>query len=379
MKICATIAEFNPFHNGHGYLINAFKHDFDATVCIMSGNFVQRGAPAVYNKFARAKAAVANGVDLVIELPVIYALSSAENFATGAVKTLNASNCIDTLFFGSETGEISHLREIANLALNETDDFKSALRQKLNRGMNYPKAIGEIYESYGFDKDIVSSPNNILGIEYIKALIKTKSTIKPATLKRFGASHDSFIASNSIASASHIRSLIEKGSFTQNFMPSFPYPVPVFEKQFSDIIIYALKAATFEDLVAVPDCSPELASRFITASNATTVPDIINYVKTKNFTESRIRRILWNLVLKNTIPPTSEPTYIRVLAQNKRGCEVIAHMKEVSALPVVQKSAELKRDKIFLMESKATNIYNIAAHHPSGEDFRHSPIPVKEL
>lgn len=376
MKICATIAEFNPFHNGHGYLINAFKHDFDATVCIMSGNFVQRGAPAVYNKFARAKAAVANGVDLVIELPIVYALSSAENFATGAVKTLNAANCIDTLFFGSETGEISHLRDIANLALNETDDFKSALRQKLNMGMSYPKAIGEVYASYGFDKDIVSSPNNILGIEYIKALIKTKSTIKPATLKRFGASHDSFIASNSIASASHIRSLIEKGSFTQNFMPAFPYPAPVFEKQFSDIIIYALKAATFEDLVAVPDCSNELASRFITASNATSVPDIINYVKTKNFTESRIRRILWNLVLKNTIPPTIEPTYIRVLAQNKRGSEVISLIKQVSSLPVVQKSAELKRDKIFLLESKATNIYNIAAHHPSGEDFRHSPIPV---
>ncbi len=379
MKICATIAEFNPFHNGHGYLINAFKHDFDATVAIMSGNFVQRGAPAVYNKFARAKAAISNGVDLVIELPVVYALSSAENFATGAVKTLNGLNCIDTLFFGSETGEIKLLRDIATLALNETEDFKAALHQKLNSGMSYPKAIGEVYASYGFDKEVVSSPNNILGIEYIKALIKTKSTIKPATIKRFGASHDSYIASNSIASASHIRSLIEKNSFTQNFMPSFPYPAPVFEKQFSDIIIYALKAATFEDLTAIPDCTKELASRFITASNATSVSDIIDYVKTKNYTESRIRRILWNLVLKNTIPPTIEPTYIRVLAQNKTGCEAVAYMKEVAGLPVIQKSAMLKRDKIFLLESKATNIYNIATHHPSGEDFRHSPIPLKEL
>lgn len=378
MKICATIAEFNPFHNGHSYLINAFKHEYDGTVAIMSGNFVQRGAPAIYNKFARAKAAVSNGVDLVIELPLIYALSSAENFAMGAVKTLNATNSITSLFFGSETGDIAPLRQVAAAAVNETDEFKTALREKLAQGMNYPKAIGEIYESMGFDKDVVSSPNNILGIEYIKALIKTKSTITPLTLKRYGASHDSFIASNSIASASHIRSLIEKGSFTQNFIPSFPYPAPVYEKYFSDIIIYALKAATFEELTKIPDCSPELASRFITASNATDVSEIVSYVKTKNFTESRIRRILWNLVLKNTIPPTTEPTYIRVLAQNKRGGEIISYMKNLSTLPVIQKSAELKKDKIFLMESKATNIYNIAARRPSGEDFRHSPIPVKE-
>lgn len=375
MKICATIAEFNPFHNGHGYLINAFKHDYDGTVAIMSGNFVQRGAPAIYNKFSRAKAAVCNGVDLVVELPIIYSLSSAETFALGAVKTLNAANCIDALFFGSETGEIEPLRQIAMLSVNETEEFRAILREKLSRGTSYPKAIGEIYESMGYDKNIVSSPNNILGIEYIKALINTKSTIKPLTLKRYGASHDSFIASNSIASASHIRSLIEKGSFTQNFMPSFPYPVPVFEKYFSDIILYALKASTFDELTTIPDCTPDLASRFMTASNATEVSEVISYAKSKNFTESRIRRIMWNLVLKNTIPPTTDPTYIRVLAQNKRGSEILSEMQKTALIPVVQKTSQLKRDKIFLMESKATNIYNIAAHRPSGEDFRHSPIP----
>lgn len=376
MNICATIAEFNPFHNGHSYLINAVKHDFDATIAIMSGNFVQRGAPSVYDKFSRARAAVLNGVDLVIELPLIYALSSAETFALGAVKTLNAVNCVNTLFFGSETGNIASLQEIAALSLNESDSFKASLRSHLSSGLSYPKALGKVYASYGFDEELVSSPNNILGIEYIKALIRTKSDIKPLTFKRYGAAHDSFVASNSIASASHIRSLIEKGSFTHNFMPSFPYPAPIFEKHFSDIIIYALKSTSFEELVSIPDCSPELASRFLTASNATDVSDIIDYVKAKNFTESRIRRILWNLVLKNNISPTSDPTYIRVLAQSKRGSEVISHMKKSSLLPVVQKSVELKKDKIFLMESKATNIYNIAAHHPSGEDFRHSPIPL---
>lgn len=377
MKLCATIAEFNPFHNGHEYLINAFKHEYDGTVAIMSGNFVQRGAPAIYNKFARAKAAVANGVDLVIELPVIYALSSAENFATGAVKTLNKSNSIDTLFFGSETGDLSPLHTVAMLSVNETESFSLSLKEKLSHGLNYPKALGEVYKESGIDEAVISSPNNILGIEYIKALIRTNSTITPKTLKRFGASHDSFVASHSIASASHIRSLIEKGSFTQNFMPSFPYPSPVFDKHFSNIILYALKAAEYDDLIKIPDCSPELASRFVSASSATEVEDFISMVKSKNFTESRIRRVLWNLVLKNTISPATEPTYIRVLAQNKRGGEIISYMNKNSSIPVIQKGVHLKNDAIFLTESKATNIYNIASNLPSGEDFRYSPIPLQ--
>lgn len=376
MKICATIAEFNPFHNGHAYLVNAFKHDYDGTIAIMSGNFVQRGAPAIFDKFSRSRAAVCNGIDVVIELPVIYSLSSAENFALGAVKILNAAGCVDTLFFGSEKGEIEPLREIAKVSLNESEDFKTALKKYLAEGDSYPKALGKVYQSMGFDEGAVSSPNNILGIEYIKALMKTASGIKPATLKRYGANHDSFISSNSVASASRVRALIEKGSFTQNFMPSFPYPAPVFEKYFSDIILYALKAASYEDLISIPDCSHDLASRFMTASEGVNVEDIVSYVKAKNFTESRIRRILWNLVLKNTISPTVEPTYIRILAQNKRGSEIIAHMRKTATLPIIQKGSELKHDKIFLMESRATNIYNIAAKHPSGEDFRHSPVQL---
>lgn len=377
MKICATIAEFNPFHNGHGYLINAFRHEYDGTVAIMSGNFVQRGAPAIYNKFARSKAAVANGVDLVIELPVIYSLSSAENFARGAVEILNRTNSIQTLFFGSETGEIYPLMQVAMLSVNETEEFKASLKEKLSKGTAYPKALGEVYQSMGIDKEIVSSPNNILGIEYIKALIKTKSTITPQTIKRFGASHDSFIASHSIASASHVRSLIEKGSFTQNFIPYFPYPSPVFEKQFSDIILYALKSASYDDLTCIPDCSDELASRFISAASETNIENVIAKIKSKNFTESRIRRVLWNLVIKNTLSPSTEPSYVRVLAQNKRGGEILSYMKERSSIPIIQKGAQLKKDPIFMTESRATDIYNIITNLPSGEDFRYSPIPTK--
>ena len=378
MKICATIAEFNPFHNGHAYLINAFKHEYDGTVAIMSGNFVQRGAPSIFNKFSRAKAAIASGVDLVIELPAIYALSSAETFAAGSVKTLNATGCIDTLFFGSENGDIDLLTQIASISATESDEFKAMLREKMSGGISYPKALCEIYALHGFDAEAVSSPNNILGIEYIKALIRTQSSIVPKTLKRHGASHDSFVASHSIASASHIRSLFEKGSFTDNFMPYFPYPSPVFEKDFANIVLYALKSASHSDLTKIPDCSEELASRIIAASSRTSVEDIISSVKSKNFTESRIRRIIWNRVIKNNLSPQLDPTYIRVLAQNKRGGEIISHMKKHSSIPVVQKSVELKEDEIFAVEARATDIYNIPLHLPSGEEFRYSPIQIKD-
>lgn len=377
MKICATVAEFNPFHNGHAYLINSVKEEYDAAVAVMSGNFVQRGAPAVYDKFSRARAAVLNGYDIVIELPVIYALSSAEGFATGALKLLNASGVIDSIVFGSECGDISLLKWAASVSDSENSEFEASIREKLSSGMSFPKAKSETMEEMGVDKSILSSPNNILGIEYIRAINKTGSSIKPVTMKRYGAMHDSNIASNSIASASHIRRLIEKGSFTSNFMPGYPYPVPVFEKQFSDIIIYALRSASREVLSDIFDCSPALASRFMAASRETDLESIIASVKAKNFTESRIRRVLWNLVLKNSMSPFTDPEYIRIIAQNKCGSDVISEMKKNASLPVIQKSVELKGSPIFETEARATDIYNIVRRISSGEDYRHSPCLIK--
>lgn len=372
MKICATIAEFNPFHNGHAYLINSNKGGFDACIAVMSGNFVQRGAPAIFDKFSRARAAVANGADLVIELPTLYALSPAENFAMGAVKILNALNIVDTLFFGSECGDTEVLKEIAALSLNESEEFKAALKKNLASGLSYPKARAEAFKGIGVDGDVISSPNNILGIEYIKALMRVSSPIKPAASKRYGAAHDSKIASNSVASASLVRSLIEKGGFTQNFMPYYPYPRPVFEKQFSDIILYALRSLDGALLKDMYDCPPALASRFLASVSETDAESVIAKIKTKNFTESRIRRVLWNIVLKNTLSPTINPTYIRPLASNARGAEALSEIKRRSVLPLVSRGAEFKEDEIFSLEARATDIYNIARKIPSGEEFRNN-------
>lgn len=376
MKIWATVAEFNPFHNGHGYLINDVRHNCDGIVAVMSGNFVQRGSAAVYDKFSRANAAVKGGVDLVIELPVIYALSSAEDFALGAVKLLNSSNSIHTLFFGSESGDIAHLVKASLISLNETDDIKAKIKKNLSSGMSYPKALSDAYASFAIDISALASPNNILGIEYIKAMAKTNSQIQPYTVKRIGASHDSSHTSGHIASASHIRSLVENGENAEQYMPRFPYPAPVSDNDFSHILLYALKSAAIENFLALPHCSPQLASRFISASSQSNIADVISAVKSKNFTESRIRRIMWNLALKNTLSSKTDPSYIRVLAQNKKGAEIISYMKNRSSIPVVQKGAELKNDPIFIVESRATDIYNIVRDIPSGDDFRYSPIPI---
>lgn len=375
MKLCATVAEFNPFHNGHKYLVDSFKNEFDGTIAIMSGNFVQRGAPAIFDKFARANAAVKNGFDLVIELPVIYSLSPAETFAEGAIKTLNCTNAIHTLFFGSEEGNIEPLKEIAALSLNESDEFKAELKKKLSKGLSYPKALSEVYSAFGFMENISTMPNNILGIEYIKALLKTNSAIAPATIKRMGASHDSSVATGNIASASLVRSLIEKGESIDFYMPENFCHSPVFAKAFESIVLYAVRSASKEDFLAIYDCSEELASRFKEAQSSS-IEDIISSVKSKNFTESRIRRILWNLVIKNNLSSKENPTYIRILAQNKKGSEIISFMKERSSLPIIQKASQLKSDLIFQAEARATDIYNIATKLPSGEDYRYSPIPI---
>ncbi|MCD8049072.1 MAG: nucleotidyltransferase family protein [Clostridia bacterium] len=379
MKICATVAEFNPFHNGHNYLINSQRGSFDAVIAVMSGNFVQRGAPAVYDKFSRSRAAVMNGCDLVIELPIIYSLAPAEFFALGAVRLLNACGVVDSLFFGSECGEIEPLRKIAELSDCEDEKFKASLKEKLAKGLPYPKAKALCMEERGADGEILSKPNNILAIEYLRALSKTNSSITPLTSKRYGAEHDSNIASNSIASASHIRTLIEKGSFTQNFMPPFPYPAPVFEKHFNDIIVYALRRASREDFEHIGDCSPALASRFMSARGETDCESIIRSVKSKNFTEGRIRRVLWNLILNNPFDFASQPEYIRILAQNERGSAVLSEMKFTASLPVVLKGSELKDNAIFNLEAKSTDIYNIVRKIPSGADFRHSPVVIKNF
>ena len=191
-SVLGIIGEYNPFHNGHMYHLNKSKEKASAnyTVAIMSGNFVQRGAPAIVDKWTRAKMALLNGVDLVLELPCIYSISSAENFAMGAIKTLNALKIVDKIAFGCETDDITILEAFADTLTDEPAEFRSLLAHELSKGISFPKARENALLMYLNDirkyANVLSSPNNILAIEYLKALNLTNSSIFPFAVKRVG-------------------------------------------------------------------------------------------------------------------------------------------------------------------------------------------------
>lgn len=216
MKVVGLITEYNPFHNGHKYHLEASKEKASAThsIAVMSGNFLQRGEPALLDKWTRAKMAVDSGVDLVLELPTVFATQSAEYFAHGALSVLEDTNVVDSLCFGSELGDTELLKDIADVLVDEPLEFKNILKKHLNLGLSFPKARSLALKAFfehakysHFEKieKIVESPNNILGIEYMKSLIKLKSKITPLTIKRVYSNYHDKDINSSIASATSIR------------------------------------------------------------------------------------------------------------------------------------------------------------------------------
>lgn len=210
MKICGIVCEYNPFHNGHLYQINKIKKElgFDAVVGVMSGNWTQRGDVAIFDKYTRAKAAVINGMDLVIELPAIHSMQSAEIFARNSVYILNSLGIIDSIAFGTECEDINILKDISDVLVSETNEFRSILKNELNNGSPYFFAREKaIYEILGEDRrDAIRKPNNILAIEYLKAIKRLESSIIPIGIKRYGAQHnDKEFDTSTTASASSVR------------------------------------------------------------------------------------------------------------------------------------------------------------------------------
>ncbi|MGO1820465.1 MAG: tRNA(Met) cytidine acetate ligase, partial [Senegalia sp. (in: firmicutes)] len=209
MKIVGLVTEYNPFHNGHKYHLERSKYETncDYSIAIMSGNFVQRGEPAICDKWSRAKMAIDSGVDLVIELPTLYSTMSAEFFSYGAIKILDSLNSIDFISFGSETNDLKKLNSISKILAFEPLEFKYSLKKYLNEGNVFPKArslaLKEILKDKDLDK-IINNPNNILAIEYMKSLIKLKSTIKAHSIKRISSNYNDKNLTGEISSATAI-------------------------------------------------------------------------------------------------------------------------------------------------------------------------------
>lgn len=358
MKIAGIVAEYNPFHNGHAYHIQQTRNN-GAThiVAVMSPNFVQRGECAIFDKFTRANVAVKNGVDLVIELPTPYALSSAEFFALGAVKLLDSLGCVDMISFGSECGRIETLKSVCDIT--ETERYKEILKRFLNNGVSFPKAQSNaLTEVFGNDiGEIVTKPNNLLGIEYLRALNELKSSITPITIKREGAEHDSCESDGSFASASKIREtfLSQISIISQNFLPCNAFEAykqeisqknaPFVLKNAEKAIIYKLRSIESEQLKNISDVNEGLENRIVSAANeCEDLEGLFQMIKCKRYTMARIKRIIcctFNDITKDM--QKIAPPYIRVLAFNEKGREVIKKLSSTATLPFSTSLLELSQ------------------------------------
>lgn len=377
MKTMAVICEYNPFHNGHKYQLTEHKEQLgaDSVICLMSGSFVQRGAPAVYDKWTRAKDAVLNGADLVLELPVVYSCQSAKRFATGAVKLLDKLGVVDFLSFGSESGNIFELRRCANII--DSEDFSLHLNEELKSGLNYPSARTEVFKKFypGIDETLMATPNNILAIEYLNALKNINSDIKPKTLKR----------NRNFASASQIREKMAKDEDVTLFTPTETRKT-YSQEAFDFLVLYHFRKESLEALQKICDMSEGLEHKFKKALQiSTTVDKLANTVKSKRYTRTRIDRIIVNSLLGIYDSDTKlEPQYARVLAFNEKGQEILANMKKTSLIPIITKTADATSDnpdfkRMLEKDILSTDIYSVITNQETGLDYKTSPIVTKEL
>jgi len=383
MKIAGIIAEYNPFHNGHAYHIEHTRAEKEGNashvVAVMSGWFTQRGEPAVVNPFARADAALRNGVDLVLALPLPWAMSSAQFFAEGGVHILNALNCVDMLSFGSECGDIDSLKLVRRLL----DDPRGSARLKglMDTGLSYAAAMRQAVAETGGDNraKLLDTPNNTLGIEYLGALSRLNSTIEPFTVTRMGVEHDAVCPIGSMASASYIRDLLRSGrvrnvgSFVPNSMCDTLTRAaqigvcPAREDLAERAILAVLRTRTVEQLSRLPSVSEGIENRLYNAiRTASGLEELIDFTKTKRYTRTRIQRLIYSAFLGITAELASGlPPYIRVLGATAKGHEILRAAKQNGAtLPSISRAADVaslddRAKRVFALECRAADLYSL--------------------
>ncbi len=355
MIISGIICEYNPFHNGHMFqLQETRKKGATHIIAIMSGNYVQRGEIALVDKHIRAEIAVKCGADLVIELPVPYSVSSAEFFSKGGIYILNQLGVVDMLSFGSECGDIELLKKAAD-ASKEVESHVE-VSKLISQGISYPSAVADIIKKdYGEEiYDVFSSPNNTLGIEYIKALDFYQSRIRPVTITRKDVEHDSLDSNNDFASASMIRESIKSNKDISAFIPDMckkAISEQISKDRISDIrkidniIFYKLLSMTKDELALLPDANNGLSDRLYTSCRkANSYSELLDLTKTKCFTLARIRRVISYALMGITADDLyTLPQYARILAFNDKGCEILAKFKEKSDFPVSTSLMDLSK------------------------------------
>lgn len=395
-NVLGIIAEYNPFHNGHLYQIQEAKKQTGAeyVVVVMSGNFTQRGNTSLINKWAKTQAALANGVDLVIELPTIYSVSSAENFAEGAVKILDSLKVVDTICFGTETDDLATLNNIVNVLYNEPKEYMVILNHELSKGISYPKARENALMMYLNDikryVNVMNGSNNILAIEYLKALRKIKSNIKPYAIQRKNVYYNDEQIVDEFASSTAIRKLVSREQYDdlRKVMPQSSYmllkeeikrgrtvlDISKFEKE----IIYNLRKMSLKEIADLPDVSEGLENAIKNAAEScNNLTDLINIVKSKRYTQTRIQRILVYALLGITKKEMQDSKkvvpYARLLGISEKGKELLSYVcntnNKINIITSPKKFLELNLNKtlkeMLQRDIFATNVYTLGYENDS--------------
>ena len=390
MSAVGIIAEFNPLHTGHKRLIDYAKTLGDTVACVISGNFVQRGDVAIISKQQRAKFALLCGVDIVAELPVLWSMSTAQNFALGGVWQLYNLGC-QKIVFGSECGDIDALINAADV-LN-SDGFFEKVSEKAKSGVTFAVARENAAQEMGVDFTLLRGANNNLGIEYILAAKKLNLPIEFHTIKRLGAGHNSNEIDDGFVSSSFIREELLKSNigYTERFMPreirGIINPEHIADiKRLENAILCSLRTKSANDLKNLPDISEGLENKiYFSARVATSLDELYNMIKTKRYTMARIRRLVLSefLALDNRFFMTTPP-YVRVLGFNSNGLE---HLKTPQGIiPVITRALQIKNldddaIKVFETECRATDIYNLALGVPleCGSEQKMKLLKAEEL
>ena len=385
MRIAGIIAEYDPFHNGHKAHIDNTKAENggNAThiVTVMSGNFTQRGEPALLSKFWRAEMALSCGSDLVLELPLPWAMSPAEHFAAGGVAILNALGCVDLISFGSECGDAAALKQLAGLSRHP--DYSNALKQALNSGIPYA-AAGQVAAETLLGEEVaahLASPNNTLGIEYLRAMTEQGADWDIFTLQRQGALHGEMVPKDAFASASMLRQLVREGnlSLLEAWMPQESVAIlntahengetTTQTHRLEDALLAHLRRCTADEYTNLPWLSEGLENRLYRESrSATSISDLLDAIKTKRYPMARLRRVLWSSLIGLTTDDVAGlPPYVRVLAMNERGREILA--KASPTLPILTRTAQVKdlderAQRVFALECLASDLHALAMEHP---------------
>ena len=399
MKVLGIIAEYNPFHNGHQYHIEAAKRQSgaDAVVVVLSGNFTQRGEPALLEKHTRAQAALFGGADLVLELPSLFSAASAEYFAWGGISALHATGVVSSISFGMEGNSITPLMEVAQILSSEPPLFQEALKNALATGCSYPKARAlALAEVTGCAEELLQQPNNILAIEYLKANIRLGNPFSILPIQRQGAGyHDADLVAEHYPSASALRNALHTADLS-SFMPASAHALLADAILQGDIsnpnalflpIVTLLRAKPIEELQQLPYVSEGLEYRCKQAVlSSSSYAQLLDACSTVRYPRARIRRIFTSLLTGATAEDlaygkeTGIP-YLRVLAFNEIGRTLLKEMKNAATLPIITKPAALHTlpdfaSRVAQLESNATDVRSLTCQtvKPAGQDFSTTPL-----